>query len=124
MSIKTKTQWKEAVEKAQEELKHIPKETEVPNYTTCTHDRGEYGNCTCVPSYVSNWKWGQKERELRDLLSTYVFCECGRRTKPHHSYCPSCGAKAKSSMALHKGCTHWNPQLRFCPDCAQPSVIY
>lgn len=123
MSIKTKLQWKEAVFKIQEELKYIPRETTLPSNSVCNHDRGEYGNCTCGPTYVQNWEWDKKERELRLLLTTYNFCHCGRRVKEHNTYCSTCGTKIQElEPPRHKLCSHWNPQLRFCPDCGSRSI--
>ena len=123
LECNTKSDWIKVINSYKEKLNKTPKEI-YRSPPPCSHDQGEYGNCSCHGSYHDNYHYTELENTIKYLYSlANSFCDkCsnGLLLPPNAAFCYSCGEKKEYSNPFHTNCPNYSIKFKFCPDCANP----
>ena len=121
----TKSHWIKLIESKKEKLSKTPKE----HYSSpppCSHNQGEYGNCSCTGSYYTNYEYTSLENEIKFLFSlANQFCDqCSEvpLLPSNAAFCYRCGNAKVYSPPAHSNCKNFSLKFKYCPDCAQPTT--
>lgn len=117
--IETKAKWHSLFKKTLDEFKNTKKSWSEFN---CTK-KCNYDVCDCPMVTEENYRYGELERNLKQLYSrANDFCDNCEESPligPRSRFCHMCGSPKEKKEQPHSKCKNFSFSHKFCPDCGE-----